>query len=452
MTQVIRKTNTGAKPVVAIVGKPNVGKSTLFNRLVGRRTAIVDDQPGVTRDRIYGAVEWNGRVFDVVDTGGLVARSADRITQRVCAQILTAIHDAACIVFVTDVLDGVTPGDHEVADVLRKSGKKVLVAVNKADNQERALAAAEMYSLGFGDPYPMSALHGTGIGELLDSLAAAVPEYSMPGAAAIGAIRVAIVGQPNVGKSSLVNALLNEERVIVDEKAGTTRDSVDIHFRRADEAYVLIDTAGLKKPSKVEPGIERYSVKRALESIRRCDVALLLMDASVAGRITEQDCRIANQIDSSGRAQVIVLNKWDIAEKDLHTFDVAAGYIRRKMPSLSYVPIISISAKTGLRLNRLFEMVKQTYESYRRRVSTSELNEFMQQLFRAHPPRMRKGATARLLYATQATAGPPTFVLFMNRAESLEKTYLRYIENQLRLRFDFTGVPFRFEIRRKTRE
>ncbi|MBI5118545.1 ribosome biogenesis GTPase Der [Candidatus Poribacteria bacterium] len=446
----MQENKTSAKPVVAIVGKPNVGKSTLFNRLIGRRTAIVDDRPGVTRDRIYGEVEWNGRSFDVVDTGGLVARSTDRITQRVCKQILAAIYDAACIVFVTDALDGITPGDQEVAEVLRQTGKKVIVAVNKVDNQQRSLFAAEMYSLGFGDPYPISSLHGTGIGELLDSVADAVPEYSTA-ETVTGVIKVAIVGQPNVGKSSLVNALLNEERVIVDEKAGTTRDSIDVQFRWGNEAYVLIDTAGLKKPSKVEPGIEHYSVKRALESIRRCYVALLLMDASAGGRVTEQDCRIANQIDSSGRAQVIVLNKWDIAEKDLHTFDVAVDHIRRKMPNLSHVPIISISAKTGLRLSRIFEVVRQTYENYQRRVPTSELNEFMQEILRAHPPRARKGIAPRLLYATQATVAPPTFVLFMNRAEPLGKTYLRYIENQVRKRFEFTGVPFRFEIRRKAK-
>lgn len=445
-----RTKRASGKPLVAIVGRPNVGKSTLFNRLVGRRTAIVDDQPGVTRDRIYGEVEWIGRVFDVVDTGGLIYESGDTMSQRVYEQILRAIQDAACIIFMTDT-DGVLPGDEDVAKVLRKCGKRVFLAVNKADNPARSLVAAEMYSLGFGEPNPISAMHGIGVGDLLDKVAEAIPEH-VPVEPAVGAIRVAIVGQPNVGKSSLVNAFLKEERVIVDEKAGTTRDSVDVHFSRGDEAYVLIDTAGLKKPSKVEGSIERYSVMRALESIRRCDVTLLLVDASREAGITEQDYRIANQIDESGRGQIIALNKWDIAEKDDRTFDAMVNYIRRRMPNLSYVPVVSISAKTGIRLQKIFEMISRVYENFMQRVPTSELNDFMQESFRAHPPRMKRGMLPKLLYTTQASVAPPTFVLFMNRAEALEKTYLRYIENHVRGQFDFTGVPLRFEVRRKARE
>ncbi|UCD56275.1 MAG: ribosome biogenesis GTPase Der [Candidatus Hydrogenedentota bacterium] len=451
MPEATQNDNRGTRPLVAIVGRPNVGKSTLFNRLTGKRAAIVDDRPGVTRDRIYGEVEWNGRLFDLVDTGGLISGSTDRVTQNVYRQILQAVHDAACIVFVTDAVDGVTPGDEDVARVLRRSGKRIILVVNKADNEERSLAAAEMYSLGFGEPYPISALHGLGIGDLLDLMSEALPEdfdfVPIP-----GTIKIAIVGQPNVGKSSLVNALLNEERVIVDEQAGTTRDSVDVHFHRGDEAYVLIDTAGLKKPSKVKQGIDRYSVKRALGSIRRCDVALLLIDASVTQGATEQDCRIANQIESIGRAQVIALNKWDIAEKDHRTFDAAVSSIRRKMPNLSHVPIISISARTRRRLHKIFDELRQVHANYMRRVLTSELNSFMQEIFLAHPPRLQRGAHPKLLYATQASVAPPTFVVFMSRAESLDKTYLRYIENQLRQQFDFSGVPLRFEIRRNARE
>ncbi len=451
MSEQPTKNQNLAKPIVAIVGRPNVGKSTLFNRLTGTRTAIVDDMPGVTRDRIYGEVEWDGRAFEVVDTGGLVARGGDTIERRVLQQILKAVHDAACIIFVTDAMDGVIPGDEDVADMLRKSGKPVVLAVNKVDNQERVLAAAEMYSLGLDQPYPISALHGIGIGELLDRVAQIVPEHHRAEERP-GAIKVAIVGQPNVGKSSLVNALLREERVLVDEKAGTTRDSVDVYFTRGDESYVLIDTAGLRKPSKVAPGIERYSVTRALDSIRRCEVAVLLVDASVSPAMTEQDRRIANHIDSMGRAQVIALNKWDIAEKDDRTFDTAAAAIRRKMPNLSYVPIISISAKTGLRLNRIFDEVKTVYENYLKRIPTSQLNEFMHEIFRAHLPRIKKGALSRLLYATQATVAPPTFVLFMSRAGIPDKTYTRYLENQVRKQFDFSGAPLRFEFRRKPQE
>jgi len=441
----------GAKPLVAIVGRPNVGKSTLFNRLTGRRTAIVDDQPGVTRDRIYGEVEWGGRFFDVVDTGGLMAGTDDSITRGVYDQILMAIQDAACIVFVTDVVDGVTPGDKDVAQILRHSRKHVVLAVNKADNRDRELSASEMYSLGFGEPNPISSLHGIGIGELLDLVIDVVPEHLEVEPAA-DTIRIAIVGQPNVGKSSLVNKLLNEERVMVDSKAGTTRDSIDVHFHRGDDAYVLIDTAGLKKPSKVEQGVERYSVGRAFGSIRRCDVALLLIDASRKDGVTEQDCRIANQIDEHGRAQVIALNKWDISDKDHRTFDSMVSKIEKKMPNLSYVPIISISAKTGLRLQRIFDEVKYVHENLMRRIPTSDLNSFMQEIFLAHPPRPKRGGLPKLLYATQASIAPPTFVLFMNRAESINKTYLRYIENRLREQFDFAGAPFRFEVKRKTRE
>jgi len=428
---------------------PNVGKSTLFNRLTGRRTAIVDDRPGVTRDRIYGEVEWNGRLFGIIDTGGLISESEDTVTQHVYKQIFKAIHDAVCVVFVTDVVGGVTPGDDDVAQVLRQSGKQIILVANKADNETRTLAAADMYSLGLGEPHPLSALHGTGIGELLDMIAESIPEQPSVEPAS-DAVKVAIVGQPNVGKSSLVNALLNEERVIVDDEAGTTRDSVDVHFHRGEERYVLIDTAGLKKPSKVQDGVDRYSVKRALGSIRRCDVAVLVIDAA-AGGIIEQDCRIANQIEASGRAQVLALNKWDIADKDHMTFDAATGVIRQKMPNLAHVPVISISAKTGLRLHRIFDVVKRVYENYMRRIPTSELNELVQEIIQAHPPPSRKRAAPKLLYATQVSVAPPRFVLFMNRARSIDKTYLRYLENRVRERHEYSGAPLRFEIRTKER-
>ena len=451
MPETIRKNDRGAKPLVAIVGRPNVGKSTLFNRLTGRRAAIVDDQPGVTRDRIYGELEWGGRLLDIVDTGGLIADSPDSMGRHVYGQVLKAIQDAACIVFLTDAPAGVTPGDEDVAQVLRRSGKRVILAVNKADNKERSMAAAEMYSLGLGMPHPISSLHGIGIGDLLDIVIESLPERSDIEPPSAAAIKIAIVGQPNVGKSSLVNALLKEDRVIVDEKAGTTRDSVDVSFHRGDEAYVFIDTAGLKKPSRVERGVERYSVKRALGSIRRCDVALLLIDSSSDDGITEQDCRIANQIDSSGRAQVITMNKWDIGAKDPRMFDSAVVSIREKMPNLSHVPVISISAKTRLRLNRIFDEITKVHANLMRRISTSELNEFLQETFHTHHPPIRRGVQPKLLYATQAAVAPPTFVLFMNRAESLDKTYLRYIENRLRERFGFAGVPLRFEIKRRVR-
>jgi GTP-binding protein len=259
------------------------------------------------------------------------------------------------------------------------------------------------------------------------------------------------VGQPNVGKSSLVNALLQEERVVVDERAGTTRDSIDVRFHRGGENYILIDTAGLKKPSKVEAGVERYSVKGALQSIRRCDIALLLIDASSSYGITEQDCRIANQVEEHGRGLILALNKWDIAEKDQNSFDAMKQIIHDKMPTLSYAPIISISAKTGLRLNKIFEVVESVRANYTRRIPTSELNTFLQGIVNMHPPKLKKGAPPKLLYTTEASVAPPTIVLFMNRADQLERTYLRYLENQVRKHFDFTGTPIRFEVRRRER-
>jgi len=451
MSGTIKEKMHDPKPLVAIVGRPNVGKSTLFNRLTGRRMSIVDDRPGVTRDRIYGEIEWDGRTFDVVDTGGLVHDSSDSIEKRVYEQIMKAVQDAACIIFVTDANDGVTPADEDVAVVLRKSNKHVVVTVNKADNQQRALVAVEMYSLGFDTPYPISALHGTGIGELLDAVSTIAPRY--PDLEPYeDRIKVAIVGQPNVGKSSLVNALMKEERVIVDEEAGTTRDSIDIYFHQGEEAYVLIDTAGLRKPSKVKHNIERFSVKRALGSLRRCDVALLLIDASAISGITEQDCRIANQIDSNGRAQVIALNKWDLGKKDHRTFDFFVSSLRKKMPNLAYVPVISISAKTGLRLTRIFDEIRHVHKNFMMRVSTSNLNEFLQEVFLAHPPPLRRGVHPKMLYATQASVAPPTFVLFMNRTEILDKTYMRYIENRLREQFNFSGVPLRLEVRHRTKK
>ena len=451
MSHTIKGKMDDPKPLVAIVGRPNVGKSTLFNRLTGRRISIVDNRPGVTRDRIYGEIEWDGRTFDIVDTGGLVQDSCDSIEKRVYEQIIKAVQDAACIVFVTDANDGVTPADQDVANVLRKSGKHVIVAVNKSDNKQRALVAAEMYSLGFDTPHPISALHGTGIGELLDAVSTVAPLH-LDTEPHEDRIKIAIVGQPNVGKSSLVNALMKEERVIVDEKAGTTRDSIDIYFHQDEEAYVLIDTAGLRKPSKVKHNIERFSVKRALSSLRRCDVALLLIDASTTEGITEQDCRIANQIDSNGRAQVIALNKWDIGKTDHRTFDLFVSSIRKKMPNLAYVPVISISAKTGLRLPRIFDEIRRVHANFMMRVPTSNLNEFLQEIFLAHPPPLRKRIHPKLLYATQASVAPPTFVLFMNRTDILDKTYMRYIENRLREQFDFSGVPLRLEVRHRTKK
>jgi GTP-binding protein len=324
-----------------------------------------------------------------------------------------------------------------------------LVAVNKADNEERSQAASEMYSMGFGQPHPISAAHGIGVGDLLDLVIAKLPER-VEAEETQGETRVAIVGQPNVGKSSLVNKLLKEDRVIVDDKAGTTRDSIDVRFHRGDESYVLIDTAGLRKPSKVERGVERFSTGRAMASIRRCDIALLLVDSSNEdAAITEQDCRISNQIESSGRAQLIAMNKWDVGEKGHRAFDEAVVAIREKMPNLSYVPVISISALTGLRLGRIFDEIMRVHTNFQRRIPTSELNEFFQEIFLAHPPRLKKGVQAKLRYATQAATAPPTFVMFMNRSDPLDKTYLKYLENRIRERFEFDGVPFRFEVRRK---
>ncbi len=382
-----------ALPVVAIVGRPNVGKSTLFNRIVGERIAIVEDRPGVTRDRIYSKAEWRGRIFSVIDTGGLDIGAEDEIVQRVRHQAELAIEEADVIVFVVDARDGVTPADEAVAELLYRSGKPVVVAVNKVDNREQADAMYDFYRLGFGEVYPISSLHGTGVGDLLDAVFAHFPEEEAEPYDE-DVIRIAVIGRPNVGKSSLVNAILGEERVIVSPVAGTTRDAVDTRFEREGQAFVLIDTAGLRKRGKVYETTEKYSVLRALKAIERCDVALVVLDGQQG--IVEQDKRIAGYAHEAGRAAIFVVNKWDIVEKDDKTADRFVEKIRDEFAFMPYAPVLFVSAKTKQRVHKILPKVVDVAENHAMRVPTHLVNDILAEAWCStlRPPTTESGCAS----------------------------------------------------------
>jgi len=437
-----------AKPIVAIVGRPNVGKSTLFNRLVGDRVAIVEDKPGITRDRIYGTTEWAGRSFSLIDTGGIEI-SQDELLQSIRAQAELAMEEADVILFLADAKDGLTPSDTEVAELLYRSGKPVVLAVNKSDNPQRMDAAYEFYALGFGDPIPISSAHGLGIGDLLDELVKRLPEgeeeeYDED------TIKVALIGRPNVGKSSLVNAILGEERVIVSDIAGTTRDAVDTPFEKDGQKYVLIDTAGMRKRGKVYESTEKYSVMRAMRAIERCDVALIVLNAEEG--LIEQDKHIAGYAHEAGKAAVIVVNKWDAVEKDDKTMNRFTRKVREQMAFMNYAPILFVSAKTGQRLNRLLPLVDQVAEQHAMRVQTHVLNDVIIDAVAATPPPTDKGRRLKINYATQVSVKPPTFVLFVNDPELMHFSYERYLDNRIRAAFGFEGTPIRLMTRRKADE
>jgi ribosome-associated GTPase EngA len=437
-----------AKPIVAIVGRPNVGKSTLFNRLVGDRVAIVEDKPGITRDRIYGTTEWAGRSFSLIDTGGIEI-SQDELLQSIRAQAELAMEEADVILFLADAKDGLTPSDTEVAELLYRSGKPVVLAVNKSDNPQRMDAAYEFYALGFGDPIPISSAHGLGIGDLLDELVKRLPEgeeeeYDED------TIKVALIGRPNVGKSSLVNAILGEERVIVSDIAGTTRDAVDTPFEKDGQKYVLIDTAGMRKRGKVYESTEKYSVMRAMRAIERCDVALIVLNAEEG--LIEQDKHIAGYAHEAGKAAVIVVNKWDAVEKDDKTMNRFTRKVREQMAFMNYAPILFVSAKTGQRLNRLLPLVDQVAEQHAMRVQTHVLNDVIIDAVAATPPPTDKGRRLKINYATQVSVKPPTFVLFVNDPELMHFSYERYLDNRIRAAFGFEGTPIRLMTRRKAEE
>jgi GTP-binding protein len=440
-----------AKPVLAIVGRPNVGKSSLFNRLVGEQMAIVQDQPGTTRDRLYGDAEWNGVEFTVIDTGGLVLDetlpgeielSSEEIVRRTREQAQAAIEEADVVLFMVDARSGLTGADEEISEVLRKSAKPVIVAANKAESEERRLNAVEFYQLGLGDPMPISAHHAVNTGDLLDEIVAAFPP---PGEEEEdeNVTRIALVGRPNVGKSRLLNALLGQERVIVSDVPGTTRDAIDteLTYGEGEDArqITLIDTAGIRRRGHIESGVEKYSVIRTLRAITRADVVLLLIDATEG--ITAQDTHIAGYVLEQFKSMVLIVNKWDLVEKDSHTLTEFTAKLRQELNFIPYVPFLFISAKFGQRTNKVLPEALRVAAERTKRVPTAQLNKLMKEATTAHPPPSKPGKWVKFLYATQAETSPPTFVFFVNDAEAVHFSYKRFLENQLREAFGFEGTP-----------
>jgi len=436
-----------AKPLVAIVGRPNVGKSTLFNRLAGKRLAIVEDTPGVTRDRLYAKSDWNGREFDIVDTGGIEPQADSEILIFMREQAMLAIEMADVIVFVTDFTTGVTAADSDVAGMLLKSSKPVLLAVNKMDSVgPNNPDIYEFYSLGLGDPISVSAAHGHGTGDILDECVKLFPPESENNEED-DAIKVAVIGKPNAGKSSLVNNILGETRVIVSEKAGTTRDAIDTPFENEAGKYVFIDTAGIRRKSKVSNNIEKYSVLRAQMAIERSDVCIIMLDAREG--VTEQDTKVAGLAHEAGKASIIVVNKWDLIEKDSNTMDKMRRDIMRDLSYMTYAPVLFISALTGQRVERLFELINYVNDQAAMRITTGMLNELLADAVARVQPPTDKGRRLKIYYMTQPAVRPPTFVCFCNDAELFHFSYRRYLENQIRSVFGLEGTPVRMIIRER---
>lgn len=437
------------KPVVAIVGRPNVGKSTFVNRLVGSRNSIVDDLPGVTRDRIYFDVEWQHRHFTVIDTGGIIPGDEDEIMVSIFDQARIACEEADKIVFLVDGKAGINPVDFDIANILRRSGKKVFLAVNKLDNPESLLMTGDFYQLALGEPIAISALHGNaGVGDLLDMICEDF-EIDSEESEDDKRIKIAIVGRPNAGKSSIVNSLLNEDRVIVSDVSGTTRDSIDSYITYNDREFIIVDTAGIRKKAKVDYGVEKFAVDRAIRSIRDCDVVVLVIDA--AEGISDQDKKISSIITEAGKGIIIAVNKWDLIEdKKSNTINKFDKMLSNEIPFLEYAPKIFISAKTKQRLNQIFDKSAEVYEQATKRVSTGLLNKVVKELYALNPPATVKGKRLKLLYSTQAGIQPPSFVLFANNADLLKDHYKRYIENKLREAFGFFGTPIKIFVRERS--
>jgi GTP-binding protein len=455
------------KPIVALVGRPNVGKSTLFNRLVEQRKAIVEDLAGTTRDRLYGDADWAGRDFIVVDTGGLEldlltrpssptgedagfrAGAASRLfLQEIRSQVEIAIAEAEVIVFLVDAEAGPASPDYEVADLLRRTQKPVLLAVNKADNKKRRDAAVDFYELGLGNPIPISALHGIGTGDLLDAIVDSFPLSDEIEDEEDESIKIAIIGRPNVGKSSLLNKMLGEDRVIVSDVPGTTRDAIDTRIMFQGLELVLIDTAGIRRRGKIEPGVEKHSFLRTLKAVNRADVCLLLIDANQF--ITAQDAHIAGFILEEAKSVVILVNKWDTVEKDTYTMNEYTERIRGHLKFLEYVPLLFISAKNGQRVKEVLPLALRVQEERLRRISTGELNRLLREAVAKHPPKGGQRYRLKFFYVTQAGVNPPTFVFFVNDRKLIHFTYERYLENQLREHYHFLGTPLRLIFRNRS--
>ncbi len=456
------------KPLVAIVGRPNVGKSTFFNRMIGASKSIVEDLPGTTRDRIYGDAEWNGRVFTLVDTGGLELGEADDLMSRVQAQVQLAIQEADVIVFLADARNGVTGGDEEIAAMLRRAKKPIVLGVNKSDNAKLRTDALEFYQLGMGDPIALSSKQGTGTGDLLDAITEALPSPHEESEEIADLPKIAIVGRPNVGKSSLLNSILGEDRVIVSDIPGTTRDAVDTIVEHRGVRMVLIDTAGVRRRGRVEPGIEKFAVLRSTRAIERCDVALLLIDATEG--ITAQDTHIAGAIQDLYKGVIVIVNKWDIVREQRAAFRAANAdpdapaerseveqmpmdgdeyreVVQRELKFLPYAPVLFASAKTHYHVESLLDAALEIVQVRQQRVPTARLNELVRDAIIRHPPGIVNSRRLKILYATQAEIQPPTFIFFVNDPELVHFGYERYLENQLRREFSFTGTPVRLVFR-----
>ena len=439
-----------ARPLVAIVGRPNVGKSTFFNKMSGKRIAIVEDTPGVTRDRVYADCEWLTRKFTLIDTGGIDPQSDDPLLKQMRRQAEIAIETCDVILFFVDGRQGMTADDETVADMLRRAGKPVILVVNKIDNIRMMDGIYDFYALGIGDPIGISSVNLLNLGDLLDMVVSHFPPEEEE-EDEDRAISIAVVGKPNVGKSSLVNRILGEDRVMVSDIAGTTRDAIDTRFRDGDDEYVIIDTAGIRRKRAIEhQSLERFSVVRSLAAIDRCDVAILVIDAKEG--VSEQDSKIAGYIDEKGKAAVIAVNKWDAMEKETGTVEKYTKEVREKLKFMAYAPVVYISALTGQRVTKLISMAKSVYEQASRRVTTGLLNDILADAQTALQPPASSGRRLRIYYATQQSTKPPTFVMFVNDESLLHFSYERYLENQFRKAFGFEGTPIRFVLREKEKK
>ncbi len=448
------------KALVALVGRPNVGKSTLFNRIIGRRLAVVSDIAGTTRDRLYADAEWGGVAFTIIDTGGIevtegrasapLSEDSEQFLPLIRQQAAVAVQDAEVIVQVVDGQSGITAADREVADILRQANKPVIIAANKLESAKLWDTAYEFYELGLGEVIAVSALHGSGTGDLLDAIVAVVPPFDPDDDVADESVKIAILGRPNTGKSTLLNKVVGEERVIVSPIAGTTRDAIDEKVRWHGQEFTLIDTAGIRRRGKIDQGIEKYSVLRALKTLRRADVALLLIDGEEG--VTSQDAHIGGMLVEENAGVIILVNKWDIVEKDAYTMPAYEKKVRDELAFLAYAPLLFVSAASGQRLNKIFPTVLEVQAARHHRMTTGELNDLMRDIVAHHPPPTKAGTQLKFYYATQVAVAPPTFVFFVNRPEMVHFGYQRYMENQIRERYAFAGTPIRLLFRGRNEE